>query len=816
MPDFTTSDWEQLAKANVSNKPEDPLGEHPDVQYLFKENVNTQAKGEERNSLDLTNSSIHSSTIPSVGSIYPFNQVSRSFTGHVYEVDDTPGNERVLIKHANGAGIELAPDGSLTINSIKNKIEITGGEQSITVIGDAKMVYKGNLDLKVTGEYNIECNEFNLNVKNNKTETIGGSETKEVYKGSTTSVVGNSVSYVTGADVTTILAGQTYNVKGPIQYNVEGSMAFFTSAEMNITSEDYINMSSDNFTASANKMTVQGANGVIGGDSVHIKGQEASFEGSVEAPTFYGNLIGKAKFAALADKATGASTAGSIGASGTASYPSDPGEPSFVAPTSSKVSGYLTKTAGGIRKVTIDTGDYIKNFLDRAKRYSGISNQQMDTEKARSKMRDLANSTNSNFVMSLIEEGVINDQFNVPSPPAVGRVEPATSTTIQAKNPADAIRVTNNAVHIPKIAVRQFLPDPLYNPMFTVHPDRLVEASTKLSDNISVSRFLGSNDAVNIKHIRTRSAGIEIAKHLYLQTIAIKTIQEAGDELEGVTLDVTEGLYRPGPGEKITPKSINDLKSKGRAVVYKVIGADGSENNKKLFDVAVYLKDNISYDEIILAYDTLNPNKEIQGRIIITMPQLDSEYRGEFRRIVSTSFNNNTLSKNEFIEVIEKKVQRDPLLDSIDSSKWLIFKSGLSEFQKDIDNKLKNILVLIAQEFGEPLTITEGRRAINADYGAKNSQHKQGLAVDIRTNFSDAETVRLIDIAAKRGIRGIGIYRTSSRGGNNQSNSVHFDIRDGSKAAWGSDRNKGTFTKTELRRYPWAHAVLRKNGFPTG
>lgn len=803
MTDFTEEERRNLVGQASTNKPEDPTGQFPTPEHYRRENINTQARGETRNNLKWSGHSDGVKILLSeshISSIYPYNQVQRSITGHIYEVDDTPGNERVLIKHADGAGIELGVDGSVAISALGNKIEVTGGDQYITIVGDAKIEYQGNVDMKVKGEFNLDCNEFNVNVKNNKSEVIGGAETKEVFKGVTNSVVGDVNNFVTKKVTDTILGGHSHNVKGDYDNNVNGNLAFYASGEMNVTSEDYINMASDNVTASANNMTIQGGNGVIGGDSVHIKGQEASFEGSVEAPTFYGNLIGKAKFAALADKATGATTAGSLGSSGTASNPSDPGAPSFVEPTTAKVTSYLTKAAGGIRKVKIDIGNYLRDFMDKSTRYDGIAAQSLTVKACRSKLRDDANRNNTKFIGALLEEGILCEEYNNPTPPEVGRIVDGQSTTFQAARFADAVHSTNNVIYIPRNVVKQFVPDPIYNPLnFGTDTITKISGMTKLSPNISVSKFLGTEDPVNINFIRDEEKKVEILKHLYLQTLILKRIQSNQKEFEGITLEVTEGLYRPGTGETITPGSINDLKSKGRAVVYKAVDVLGNTNNTRLFDIAAYLKDNAYFEELILSYDTYECTDDqpiLSARLICTMPEIDDSFEGTFTRDVSTEFNGNKLSQGELVEVLPKKKTSKVNIDNIELStsddlginlnpnlEAQIRRSTLTHPEVTQQSVLTLALLLkenykpMQQLYGEKLFINDAlplrttQRKLPSRGGT--SQHWKGKAIDINVRgMSDADKTKLIKAAQQAGFKGFGFGYTI----------LHLDI--GPKRTW--------------------------------
>ncbi len=785
MTDFTEQELKSLASEPPSNKAEDPTGQFPLDGYINKPNTNVQAIGEERNRLKFPGfieGEPQVAFTDYISSIYPYNQVSRSLTGHVYEVDDTPGNERVLIKHADGAGVELGVDGSITISALTNRIEVTGGEQRITVIGDAKLTYQGNVDMKVAGEFNIDCNEFNVNVKNNKTEVIGGTETKEVFKGVTNSVVGNVANFVTEQVTDTVLGGHQYNVKGNVDYNINGNVGFYSSGEMNVTSEDYINLASDNVTASANNMTIQGGSGVIGGTAVDFVGNGATFDRGVTATVFEGDLKG------TADAARSQTYDENLTAD-EASITAD--TPTITTPTSTKVLTYLLKAAGGIRKVKIDIGDYLKDFLDKSKRYDGIATQTMTPRAVRSKLRDPANRNNNTFVSSLVEEGNLCKDFTTPTPTSIGRVVDGESTSFYADRSANLTKKTNQVIFVPRNIVKQFVPDPIYNPLnLGREAITSITARTKLSPSVSISKFLGTEDPVNIKYIRDEETKRQIAKHLYLQTLILNKIQKDQKEFEGVNLEVTEGIYRPGTGETITPESINDLKSKGRAVVYKAVDSQGNANKSRLFDIAVYLKDNAYFDQLILSYDTVECNHDgspiLTARLIITMPQLDDSFKGTFRREVSTEFNSNRLSQGELVECLpsSKREQSNPNL--------VVPNSDEHDLDPKTRSELRSLLIQAADEVG--VRLVSGWQQVPARGlrpRGESGRHNTGYAHDVSlviagrvlqpfASTSDREIVKKFSKAFYDKAFAAG-YRPSIGWGSNYMEGIrgHFDIAAG-------------------------------------
>jgi hypothetical protein len=98
-----------------------------------------------------------------VSPLYPKNQVFHSESGHVFEVDDTPGTERTLDFHKSGTYTEIDANGNETITVVGTKYMVTigsehlyvkgtgGGGYQLTVEGDVRQYVKGNYHLEVEG-----------------------------------------------------------------------------------------------------------------------------------------------------------------------------------------------------------------------------------------------------------------------------------------------------------------------------------------------------------------------------------------------------------------------------------------------------------------------------------------------------------------------------------------------------------------------------------------------------------------------------------------------------------------------------------------
>jgi hypothetical protein len=120
---------------------------------------------------------------------YPYNNVTQTLSGHVREVDDTPGSERIFEMHKSGTFFEIHPDGTKVSKIFSDNFSITiddnniivGGNLNITVEGDANILVKGNVREKIKGNKETFVNgDYTTKVKGNYTLDVDGSIHKQV------------------------------------------------------------------------------------------------------------------------------------------------------------------------------------------------------------------------------------------------------------------------------------------------------------------------------------------------------------------------------------------------------------------------------------------------------------------------------------------------------------------------------------------------------------------------------------------------------------------------------------------------------------
>jgi hypothetical protein len=106
--------------------------------------------------------------------VYPYNKVHQTESGHVIEYDDTEGHERICISHRTGSFIEIHPDGKVTVKSMDNMYELVTGEKQSITLKDENLHIGGNWNVHVEGDWNVDVmGDINFNVGGKINATSG-------------------------------------------------------------------------------------------------------------------------------------------------------------------------------------------------------------------------------------------------------------------------------------------------------------------------------------------------------------------------------------------------------------------------------------------------------------------------------------------------------------------------------------------------------------------------------------------------------------------------------------------------------------------
>lgn len=162
--------------------------------------------------------------LPDDQSVYPYNHVTQTRAGHVFEVDDTLGNERIHEAHKSGTSRTIHPNGALSVMVVSNRYTAVCGEDSITVTGNSNVTINGSANLTVNGNYNLEVNgSMSQTVKGEYFLKVGAAYKNEVLGDKAENIVGKKDTIIGNGLSTTIRAGGITNmVIGDVTDSVMG------------------------------------------------------------------------------------------------------------------------------------------------------------------------------------------------------------------------------------------------------------------------------------------------------------------------------------------------------------------------------------------------------------------------------------------------------------------------------------------------------------------------------------------------------------------------------------------------------------------
>lgn len=291
----------------------DPEGFYPTEDFKGKPDTPTLARGEEVSSNEspayqdrilnrLENvktakgadvGSIYSRSIPESGkwsepeprgskdSEYPYNHVRKTEAGHVFEVDDSLGAERIHTYHSpSGTFEEIQPDGT-KVTKIQGEnyeiiakgqnVSITGG-CNITVNGDTRIKTNGDYIHEVTGNYHLSCKDFVQSVgsyaqkvEGDKITDVGG-----VYgmaSESLNAVTKGSIGIDSGGDVS-ISTGDDFDVFAIGNFDV------FSGSNLQLMSANKIDVGA---VGGALNLGAQGKLNVQSANEIKIEGEETIY-----------------------------------------------------------------------------------------------------------------------------------------------------------------------------------------------------------------------------------------------------------------------------------------------------------------------------------------------------------------------------------------------------------------------------------------------------------------------------------------------------------------------------------------------------------
>lgn len=615
--------------------------------------------------------------------VYTRAQIQETKSGHVIMMDDTSGNEKILIKHNKGNGVELSKDGSILIRS-RNNLSVSVDANGILIFeGDLAISCK-NLKLDATGDLDINVGgDMSLTIGGDLKEGISGSHRSSITGNRGEIVEGNKSSTVLGSKTDTTLGNFSDVIKGTYRQTINGECAISVSGQSKHSSETEIVASSPNMNLAAADMSIFGATGTIGGENIIMynynmyTGHTVYAGYTMDAPvgnfrrlngtsahytTFHGSLHGKAQYAADADRSAGIGSGGGSYSNTSADDVANDTTAS-VKPTQTILGEYLNQSNRGIQKVSVDEGNFIRDKIVRYAKTGGIARKKLTTAQARAKLKDPNNAANKDFITALISEGSISENYLKPIPPSTGRTYTPGKTGIAPSNHIRAGLTTTSQKIISgqRAHTGNYVPDPAFNPQ-SIDPRKgpfAITAKTLVGQGIPISTFLaGKGHVTNLGHIATFDERQALARQLLLQAEVVSISKKDNAKFADYRLVVAEGVYKPEPEEKLQAGSVKDLARTGRAITYELYNRKGKTDPSVTYEFAEYLAEMLSvYDEIRLDFDNLDPRGNIYGsnnlsaQVTVIMPEVPKDFKISPTYKAKTAFNGKIQSETDLVEI---------------------------------------------------------------------------------------------------------------------------------------------------------------------
>ena len=166
---------------------------------------------------------------------YPFNHVHESEAGHVSEIDDTPGGERLLRQHKSGTYEEIVAGGSKSVKVVGDNFECVVGGSNVFIQGNVNLTTYGTRRDFIAGDYILE-------VGGKYTRKIHGSEQVKINQNLEQAVLGNHSYNISGA------------VKGAIGTSSDAQSRDF---DLNVGGNFGTTVGGDHYITSVGEMSLQ-------------------------------------------------------------------------------------------------------------------------------------------------------------------------------------------------------------------------------------------------------------------------------------------------------------------------------------------------------------------------------------------------------------------------------------------------------------------------------------------------------------------------------------------------------------------------------
>ena len=240
--------------------------------------VQDGASAETRGTFDEPHPKSHAEDAdPYTTATYPLNHVYESEAGHIFEIDDTAGGERLHREHSSGTFEEIHPDGTKVVKVVGDNYEVIVGNSNVfigsgkgsgdvlnlTVNGNVRELIKGDYVLEVEGNY---TQKIGKNLRR-KVGYVGGGNCEEEIKGNHSFSIDENIKGRVAKDVDVVIGGnEIRSVSGISALSVEGFINVNSTDDIYITANTNLALS-----------TTSGIMSFKSGDKLNMKSAKAMY-----------------------------------------------------------------------------------------------------------------------------------------------------------------------------------------------------------------------------------------------------------------------------------------------------------------------------------------------------------------------------------------------------------------------------------------------------------------------------------------------------------------------------------------------------------
>ena len=227
--------------------------------------------------------SVYDNQDPYPSAKYPFNHVQESESGHIFEIDDTPDNERLYKEHMSGTFEEIHPQGTRVVKVVYDDYEIVARNKKVVI--NASKSIGGALDLSVYGSVRqFVTGDYTLDIGGNFIRRVGKSEIVKIGSGTSggnleCEIRGNqsvniSKNYIASVGTGDTGGNFTTTVTGNESRTIGGEQDVFVTKDIFVASN----------TASVTHFAATNMS-IVGGSTIDIQSGGTTTHGSAGAVT---------------------------------------------------------------------------------------------------------------------------------------------------------------------------------------------------------------------------------------------------------------------------------------------------------------------------------------------------------------------------------------------------------------------------------------------------------------------------------------------------------------------------------------------------